>query len=637
MKAFGQNYEKHPNYIIQYPMGTNQIIIPQISNSNLIITGYNSVAIQNNCQVNAIYNPAQISNQNIIIQKPIQSFNVNQVLPLNNLSSHLKQNITNLENNISQMKINKLITSKMKNESYTGHKPIPVKLVNKTIKSICKIIVNINNKTHSGTGFFMKVSNSLKFLITNYHVIYPELIKQNIDLEIWNKKSMKLELERRYTKFINQPKDITAIEIKESDEIYKEIVFLNYDRNYIEGYSIYKNVDVFTIEHPLGKSAASASGKILRIDDNEFCHDISTDVGSSGCPIILLNNNMNLIQVIGIHKNSDKKNKINFGTFIGDIISEINKDFMKHKNYKFNLALTEYPKIYSTKCPIDNSVKEAKAQIKNNDNYIIAEIYIKKEKMNDNIRIINSYEERMRKCTFEKFKEDFKIENEIKECEIKINDKLIPFNYYHKFIKKGKYTIKYTFKNYLDKTNFMFHDCSLTMINLSNFNTKNVTNMEQMFSCSSLISIDLSNFNTQNVTNMNGMFFQCVFLKSLNVSNFSTINVTDMSYMFHDCSSLTNIDLSNFNTPKVTNLNWMFYGCSSLTSINLSNFNTQNVIDMVYTFSRCRSLTSLDLSNFNIQNDTHIYYIFSECSSLKKQNIITKDKRIIEQFIKFKY
>ena len=67
MKAFGQNYEKQPNYIIQYPIGTNQIIIPQISNSNLIYTGYNPVPIQNNCQVNAIYSPVQISNQNIIM------------------------------------------------------------------------------------------------------------------------------------------------------------------------------------------------------------------------------------------------------------------------------------------------------------------------------------------------------------------------------------------------------------------------------------------------------------------------------------------------------------------------------------------------------------------------------------------
>ena len=54
----------------------------------------------------------------------------------------------------------------------------------------------------------------------------------------------------------------------------------------------------------------------------------------------------------------------------------------------------------------------------------------------------------------------------------------------------------------------MFCDCiSLTYLNLSNFNTKNVTIMDFMFyNCKSLINLNLSNFNTQNVTNMSGMF-----------------------------------------------------------------------------------------------------------------------------------
>ena len=61
----------------------------------------------------------------------------------------------------------------------------------------------------------------------------------------------------------------------------------------------------------------------------------------------------------------------------------------------------------------------------------------------------------------------------------------------------------------------MFSDCSsLSKINLSNFNTENVTNMNHMFSlCKSLTNIDLSNFNTQNVTDMSYMFSGCISLK----------------------------------------------------------------------------------------------------------------------------
>ena len=95
----------------------------------------------------------------------------------------------------------------------------------------------------------------------------------------------------------------------------------------------------------------------------------------------------------------------------------------------------------------------------NFDNYIIAEINVKDEDINKNIKILNSYEESFRTSPG-KFIEDniFKNEEEIKKCKIEINDELIPFNYYHKFKSKGKYTIKYSFKNTLTNTCLMFGD-----------------------------------------------------------------------------------------------------------------------------------------------------------------------------------
>ena len=45
--------------------------------------------------------------------------------------------------------------------------------------------------------------------------------------------------------------------------------------------------------------------------------------------------------------------------------------------------------------------------------------------------------------------------------------------------------------------------------------------------------------------------FLCSSLTSLNLSNFNTNNVTNMSYMFNKCSSLTSLNLSNFNTNNV--------------------------------------------------------------------------------------
>ena len=83
--------------------------------------------------------------------------------------------------------------------------------------------------------------------------------------------------------------------------------------------------------------------------------------------------------------------------------------------------------------------------------------------------------------------------------------------------------------------------------------------------CSGLTSLDLSNFNTQNVTNMENMFSQCSGLTSLDLSSFNTQNVTTMLYMFHICSSLTTIYAgSGWSTAAVTESNYMFSSCTKL-------------------------------------------------------------------------
>ena len=138
-------------------------------------------------------------------------------------------------------------------------------------------------------------------------------------------------------------------------------------------------------------------------------------------------------------------------------------------------------------------INELKNEIKNINinnqmdykNFIIGEICINKDNINKDIRIINSFENFKRERRRKEEEDDYKYENEkeIKEnIEIKINEKIIEFTYYYKFKKEGKYNIEYIFKKNLTKTNHMFFGCnSLTNLNLSNFNTQNVTNMGYMF------------------------------------------------------------------------------------------------------------------------------------------------------------
>ena len=87
-------------------------------------------------------------------------------------------------------------------EKHTGHKPVPLDIANEVMKAICKITIGINEEKSYGTGFFMNYSDSLKCLMTNYHVINSNVENENIEIEIHNKKIMKLKFKNRYTKYI---------------------------------------------------------------------------------------------------------------------------------------------------------------------------------------------------------------------------------------------------------------------------------------------------------------------------------------------------------------------------------------------------------------------------------------------------
>ena len=153
---------------------------------------------------------------------------------------------------------------------------------------------------------------------------------------------------------------------------------------------------------------------------------------------------------------------------------------------------------------------------------------------------------------------------------------------------------------------------SLTILNLSNFDTSKVTNMSDMFAgMSSLTSLNLSNFDTSKVTNMSGMFVGMANLTSLNLSNFDTSKVKNMGTMFAGMANLTTLDLSNFDTSQVTNMEYMFSRMSNLTTLNLSNFDTSKVKNMSYMFYGMANLTTLDLSNFDTSQVTNMNYMFS--------------------------
>ena len=177
-----------------------------------------------------------------------------------------------------------------------------------------------------------------------------------------------------------------------------------------------------------------------------------------------------------------------------------------------------------------------------------------------------------------------------------------------------------------DMHNMFYGTSNLTTLNVSNFDTSKVTDMGLMFyGMSNLTTLDLSNFDTSKVTNMGNMFSSMTNLTSLNLSSFNTSKVTDMGFMFYGIPNLTSLDLSNFDTSKTTKMSFMFYGMRKLTALNLSSFNTSQVTDMSGMFSSMPSLTSLNLSHFDTSKVTDMHFMFRDTSNLTTLNLSNFD------------
>ena len=137
------------------------------------------------------------------------------------------------------------------------------------------------------------------------------------------------------------------------------------------------------------------------------------------------------------------------------------------------------------------------------------------------------------------------------DIEVYLNNKKINmineeglWNFDYNFENDGKYSFVIVFNDNIEDMGSFFEKCSnLIYLDLSNFDSSEVTNMKWMFlQCSSLKEIKgINKLITNKVIDMNGMFQSCNELEYLDLSNFNTSNVNDMSGMFHECYKLKEI------------------------------------------------------------------------------------------------
>ena len=212
-------------------------------------------------------------------------------------------------------------------------------ILNQMKTSICKIKL----KGATGTGFFCKIpfieKQMIYCLMTNYHVINEKFINENKTINLLlndDKEALIIDLSIKRKFYFNKDYDITLIELKQIGKV-KE--YLELDDNLFKDNEevFYEDKSIYVLQYPNGKNACVSYGLLNNIYKFDIKHTCSTDYGSSGSPILNLENN----KVIGIHKKGSTNFNYNLGTLLklplNDFFEE-NKKIIKNINinYKSN-------------------------------------------------------------------------------------------------------------------------------------------------------------------------------------------------------------------------------------------------------------------------------------------------------------
>lgn len=161
----------------------------------------------------------------------------------------------------------------------------------------------------------------------------------------------------------------------------------------------------------------------------------------------------------------------------------------------------------------------------------------------------------------------------------------------------------------------LFGNCtSLVSVECADWDTSNVTDFYAMLDeCINLKTFDVRKWVTSSATRMSWMFNRTA-LEDLDVSNFDTKKVTDMFAMFSGCRALTRLDISNFDTSNVLSIGRFFsYWDRVCEELNISGLNLSNVrsIDLAFYRSsfkviRCDGLRfpNIDMSKIGLNDST---------------------------------
>jgi hypothetical protein len=189
--------------------------------------------------------------------------------------------------------------------------------------AVCKILVG--NNGGSGTGFFCEIKidgNLKKLLFTNNHILDEDNLKKNTKIRIIIEDIQKeIEITDNRFKCTDPKMDYTCIEIMNEDNLNNGFFEIDNEIDCKDPNELFKIEEYVIIQYVQGECKWS-EGSISKIENNILYHNIPTDKGSSGSPIIALSR---ATSVIGIHCEGMEKESLNKGIFFKYILEDIKK------------------------------------------------------------------------------------------------------------------------------------------------------------------------------------------------------------------------------------------------------------------------------------------------------------------------
>jgi len=156
-------------------------------------------------------------------------------------------------------------------------------------------------------------------------------------------------------------------------------------------------------------------------------------------------------------------------------------------------------------------------------------------------------------------------------------------------------------------------------LDCTDIDVSGIENFDGLFAFDNeLETIDLTGWDTSNVTNMNSMFWNCTKLKEvIGIENLDVSNVTTFGSLFDSCFSLKEIDISLWNTPNCLNCGYMFDSCTNLVAVNgLDELKLPKCKHLAYMFADCENLKSVEMSNVGT-NTCATSCMFRNCKNLE--------------------